>query len=67
MEEKQIISFNITTTVIIYIITAILLWFVNHVLCYIFSGISFIHILYFYIIGNKLKKLYKNGLVKKDS
>ena len=62
MEERKIISFNIITTVVIYIVAAVLLFIINPVLCYIFLGISIIH-----VIGNKLKKYKDEGLFKKSN
>lgn len=56
---KNIVSFNIVTTAVIYIIAAVLLFIINPVLCYIFTGISCLHLLFFYVIGNKLKQLYE--------
>ena len=67
MQERKIISFNIITTVIIYIVAAVLLLIINPVLCYIFLGISIIHLIWAYVIGNKLKKFKDEGLFKKSN
>lgn len=66
MKERKIISFNIITTAVIYIIAVVLLFIINPILCYIFSGISIIHLVWFYIIGNKLKKFKDEGLFKES-
>ena len=67
MGFKKIISFNIITTAIIYIIACILLFIINPILSYIFLGISLIHIIYFYLIVNKLKKLNNEESFKQSN
>ena len=61
----KVISFNIITLLIIYTIAGVLLFKINLALGCIFSIISVIHILYFYILGNKLKKFNNEKLFKK--
>lgn len=67
MKNKTLLSFNIIQCVILFTVAAVLIYFINPVLSYIYGGISLFFIVTLKVVANKLKKKVKQNESEKDS
>lgn len=67
MKSKTLFSLNIIQCTILFIIAAILIYFINPVLSYIYGSISLFFIITVNVVANKLKKKVKQNESEKGS
>lgn len=67
MKSKTLFSLNIIQCAILFIIAAILIYFINPVLSYIYGSISLFFIITVNVVANKLKKKVKQNESEKGS
>lgn len=67
MKSKTLFSLNIIQCAILFIVAAILIYFINPVLSYIYGGISLFFIITVNVVANKLKKKVKQNESEKGS